>query len=286
MAELKATLAVAIAAAATLPADILILPAGEIPTRPHDGRAPWRNSNPEAVVTASADLRSDLPINYDHEGARTGRAAPAAGWIKRLFVRDGAIWGSVEWTARAARMLAEREYRFVSAEFMYTPDTRIVTRIIGAALTNDPALFMPAIASANHRGNDMDRREVAIALGLPEDASAEEIATAARTTAASRIESSVADLLKAGKLAPACKDAALALAAAAPDKWAAFTAGLPVIVPVGAVAPPGGPDSTAKPFLNLDVRAIASALEVSEGEYAASVNALARADTKDLADWR
>src|ERR1700722_5080442 len=75
---------------------IELLPAGDFAGR--DGRGPFRLSNPAAVVIATVGLRMDagLPIDYDHAtdfAAPSGRPAPAAGWIRAIEVRDGALWG-------------------------------------------------------------------------------------------------------------------------------------------------------------------------------------------------
>ena len=74
------------------------------------------------IVAATRELAADLPIDYEHQGERAvanGQPAPAAGWIRRIFERAGAVWGEVEWTGRAAAMLKAREYRFISPLFLY-----------------------------------------------------------------------------------------------------------------------------------------------------------------------
>ncbi len=104
------------------PREILLLPAGTVETRPHDGREAWHNPDAEAVAAASRALAADLPIDYEHQGEQAGnngQPAPAAGWIKRVFARDGAVWGEVDWNERAAAMLRGREYRFISPLFDY-----------------------------------------------------------------------------------------------------------------------------------------------------------------------
>ena len=141
-----ATVAVALAAAdGKPPAEIMILPAGEMETVEGDPRGPWRNADPAAIIAASMTGR-DLPINFNH--AREGASAAAAGWIKRLFERAGAIWAAVEWTPRGIEALRNREFRFISPEFTHAPDGT-VRRIAAAGLVNLPALVdMPALAAA------------------------------------------------------------------------------------------------------------------------------------------
>ena len=188
--EARATTASELPAGADAPREILLLPAGEIPTRPHDGRSAWRNPDPAGVVRATRELALDLPIDYEHQTERSrenGQAAPAAGWIKRVFERAGAVWGEVEWTERAAEMIKAREYRFISPAFQYEKATRVVRRLLGAGLTNDPAMFMRAIANRNPREEtSMDLAKLRKALGLAETATEAEIVAAATAAAAAQ----------------------------------------------------------------------------------------------------
>jgi len=139
------------------PQRIMLLPAGpDVRTRPHDGRR-WRLDNAGKVVEASQAL-VPLGIDYEHQSIhapKNGQPAPAAGWITRVYAQDGAIYGEVEWTARATEMLKAREYRYISPVFEHDKQGHI-TRIIGAGLVFDPALSMPALAGAQLQEYDMD----------------------------------------------------------------------------------------------------------------------------------
>ena len=130
---------------------IELLPAGVFFGR--DGRGPFRLDDPGAVIesTRALQMSAGLPIDYDHAtdfGAPEGRPAPAAGWIRELADRAGALWGRVEWTARAAESIVAREYRYVSPVFQFDPKTGAVTRLLRAGLTNNPNLHLTAIAAA------------------------------------------------------------------------------------------------------------------------------------------
>lgn len=136
---------------ATAPDWIELLPAGVFYGR--DGRGPFRLDDPDGVIAATLAMQmsAGLPIDYDHAtdfGAPEGRPAPAAGWIRELEVRDGAVWGRVEWTARAADSIASREYRYVSPVFQFDPKDGAVTRLLRAGLTNNPNLHLTAIAAS------------------------------------------------------------------------------------------------------------------------------------------
>jgi phage I-like protein len=182
---------------------IELLPAGDFASR--DGRGPFRLSHPEAVIAATNGLRMDagLPIDYDHAtdfAAPVGRPAPAAGWIHVIEVRDGALWGEVEWTSHGAAAVVTHEYRYISPVFEYSQDGE-VQRLLRAALTNNPNLYLTAISAraAGIESNQLKQftREQALAesdrdqiegaamddleaqlrklFGLSEDATADEI---------------------------------------------------------------------------------------------------------------
>src|SRR5271170_5371722 len=130
---------------------IELIPAGEFKGR--DGRGPFRLTDPKKVIGATRALQMDagLPIDYDHAtdfGAPEGRPAPAAGWICGFDERDGSLWGKVEWTAHGAEAVAMREYRYISPVFEYAENGDVV-RLLRAALTNNPNLFLTAISSRN-----------------------------------------------------------------------------------------------------------------------------------------
>jgi len=169
------------------PASILIIPAGQVDSR--DSRAPWINDDPEAVIAASdaLDMTAGLPIDYDHAtdiAAPKGLPAPAAGWIKKLRVQDGAIWGDIEWTERGAKAVASGEWKYISPVFDYANKTRVITRVLRAALTNNPALFNTAIAAAEGQEACMDhdefKKKMGALFGQPDDATHEDIHAAAK----------------------------------------------------------------------------------------------------------
>jgi hypothetical protein len=101
----------------------------------------------------------------------------ARGWA-RLELRGGELWATqVKWTDDGARRLTEKTQRFISPAFARDPETRRITKVINVAITALPATdqLTPLIA-ANSRGDQMD--ELKAALGLAEDASAEDVLNA------------------------------------------------------------------------------------------------------------
>jgi len=184
---------------------IALLPAGEFSGR--DGRGPFRLSDAAAVIAATRALEMDagIPIDYDHAtdfAAPEGRPAPAAGWIKELEERAGGLWGRVEWTEHGAAAVATREYRYVSPVFEYAAGGE-VERLLRAALTNNPNLYLTAIsaravaqaaedsmrdAAGARAGSDDDEdnlmetglEQIRVILGLEDGATADQIVEAVR----------------------------------------------------------------------------------------------------------
>lgn len=75
-------------------AEVELIPAGDFEIRPHDGGERYRLDDPDGVARRARELVLDIPIDYEHQSLRSkdnGREAPAAGWIKDVFVRDGAV---------------------------------------------------------------------------------------------------------------------------------------------------------------------------------------------------
>ncbi|HEY6298549.1 MAG TPA: phage protease [Candidatus Binatus sp.] len=177
---------------ATAPEWIELLPGGVFYGR--DGRGPFRLDDPAAVIasTTALQMNAGIPIDYDHAtdfGAPEGRPAPAAGWIRELEVRGGAVWGRVEWTARAASSIVAREYRYVSPVFQFDPKDGSVTRLLRAGLTNNPNLHLTAIAASRTAAADNETKdqrmefpiqELRELLNLEGDASAAEVVAKVR----------------------------------------------------------------------------------------------------------
>jgi phage I-like protein len=136
-----------------------------------DGRA-WTLSDP-AAVAAAFDPAKEPQIDLEHSSqiaAPQGLPAPAVGWIKELNVRDGALWGRVEWTAEGEANVTSRAYRYLSPVMAVDKKTGEILRIVSAGLTNSPNLEMAALNRATTE-TDMDKA-VLDALGLTATATA------------------------------------------------------------------------------------------------------------------
>lgn len=133
-----------------------LLPPGPAVTG-RDGRA-WAFGPAEAtaVLHAFHQHNGPLPIDWEHASehrAPNGLDAPAAGWITELEIRDGALWGRVEWTSKAIGQIARKEYRFLSPVFLYSKSGQRIQKLVSAGLTNQPNLKMTALNQYHHGPN-------------------------------------------------------------------------------------------------------------------------------------
>lgn len=184
-----AALTVALGAAADQP--LQLLPAGEF--RGNDGRpdnAPaWRldRAVAERVIAAARARGTRIAIDYEHQtlyAEKNGQPAPAAGWIDpaELEWREGAglFARRVEWTARAARMIAEGEYRYFSPVFAYAKGRGDVLALRLGALTNNPgldgmlAVALSSLSIQQETPVNETLNKLLAQLGLPADTSEED----------------------------------------------------------------------------------------------------------------
>ncbi len=86
-------------------------------------------------------------------------------------MREGALWGRVEWTSVGATLVAERAYRYLSPAFIFDAATGEILEIVCAGLTNTPNLELAALNAAQPETCDMDKA-VLEALGLAATATA------------------------------------------------------------------------------------------------------------------
>lgn len=213
--------------------EMLLLPAGDF--RARDGRPEglpaWRLDAGIAagVVAASQARATRYVVDYEHQtlaAERNGQPAPAAGWFGAVQWLDGLGLATVglRWTERARQMLDAGEYRYQSPVFAYDRATGAVREVLHAALTNTPALDgLPEVAARAAARYQLHAAEEALvmtpeqlaalraALGLPADAAADSVLTAAAA-------------LKAQAGAAAAQVAALKAAAPDPAQYAPVAA--------------------------------------------------------------
>lgn len=140
--------AMPVPAADSLRVEIQLTPSGEFTTS--DGRelpvAAWRIDAAAAqrVIARYQARLNPAVLDYEHQTLRAeqnGQPAPAAGWIQALTWREGSgLWATVELTERAASLIRNGEYKFVSPVFAFDGDTGEVLAVLMAAITNNPAI--------------------------------------------------------------------------------------------------------------------------------------------------
>lgn len=213
--------AVALAACAfTVPAlagdsnviEVQLTPAGEF--APSDGRElsvpAWRIDQAIATrVIERFNSRANPPVvDYEHQTLHketNGQPAPAAAWMRALQWREGSgLWATVELTARAAQLIRDGEYKFVSPVFAYDGSTGEVLAILHAALTNYAAIdgmeplalraaatFGYASPSSEQQDSAMNKLHLALCalLGLDPNKTNEDQAVAACNALKPQLES-------------------------------------------------------------------------------------------------
>lgn len=130
--------------------DLHLIPAGEF--RGRDGRpkdAPaWRVDADIAarLIERAANRQARIVVDYEHQtlhAAKNGQPAPAAAWLDGASLEwrdgEGLFATGVDWTERAAAMVAANEYRYLSPVFAYD-DTGAVLDLLMVGLTNFPNL--------------------------------------------------------------------------------------------------------------------------------------------------
>lgn len=195
----KPSQAVALAACASalsVDGEIQLLPAGSfhaVDGRPHDAPCWLTNADiAEKLIADIAARANPLVIDYEHQtllAAENGQPAPAAGWFKALRWEDGVgLFATVEWTGRASEHIDAGEYKYISPVIAYDKATGAITRIINAALTNNPAIdgMAEVVARLTAEFNPQENLTMNIdellerlryLLNLPTMSTAEEVAT-------------------------------------------------------------------------------------------------------------
>lgn len=244
-----------------VPSRVLIAPWGQVEST--NGSFVLDEESVSRAVDAFTEHGTDLPIDYEHQtlGGRyaspTGKA-PAAGWIKRLIAEPGVgLLAEIEWTDDARRMVAAKEYRYLSPVAIIRKSDRKLVAIHSAALTNKPAIVgMKPIVNADSGGDDagpVDDEPLAVLkteLNLDHDASPEAVLIAAsrrlvdmgKEARQKHVEERIREAMRAGKLVEAQRLWAEALVAREEDLFDEWLRSAPVVVEPGATTPPAGTD--------------------------------------------
>lgn len=186
-----------------------LIPAGtfDAPRGALSGGGPWflDESLAQRIIAATAARSTDVVIDYEHQtllAEQNGKDAPASGWIDHTSLewREDGLYGAVDWKARAKAAIDSDEYRYLSPVFPYDPKTGNVVGLLHVGLTNNPAIdtAIPALAAARmgsgaydpiQEEDTVDRDELIKLLGLPSDATDEQITQAIEALQAAKTDS-------------------------------------------------------------------------------------------------
>jgi len=151
----------------------------------------WKRMDEESRKVGGEGLR--LPVDYFHRGESLvpndtlpAEEKVASGWIIELKVEPSGLWGLIDWTERARKMILADELAGLSPSFhpdapnKWDGGTQGPT-LYGAGLLNDPFLTqMPRVAASNTppktapaattpKEKHMDKKQICAMLGLAED---------------------------------------------------------------------------------------------------------------------
>lgn len=109
----------------------------------------------------------DLAIDYKHDADDV-----AAGWIKQLYLLNDnkELWATVDWTPKGNKILADKEFRYLSADFHLDfqhneSKKKHGPTLFGAGLTNRPFIkeMDPVIELSETKGIKMEEKDQMIA---------------------------------------------------------------------------------------------------------------------------
>lgn len=168
------------------PEVVKILPLGKVKSQKGDFLVDEESYR--AIKNTFLKRGLDIVVDYEHQTLENVQA-PAGGWIKQMFIQDGAIAAKVEWTPKAQEYLKNKEYRYLSPVVLVRKSDSKAVVLHSVALTNTPAIdgMYPIVNSIDiefEGGNEtMDLlKQLAVLLGLSEDATEEQVLQAIKKT--------------------------------------------------------------------------------------------------------
>jgi|GEM_PF-376732 len=145
------------------PTEFQLLPWGKIDIS-GDEPAYLYDQEAAALIEEFKKRGNDMVIDYEHQTMQDVQA-PAAGWIKRLVWKGTeGLWVAVEWTAKAAEYLKNREYRYFSPVIWVSAKERRIVLLENVALTNQPKInnLKPLMAKMRHEDENKKQEREAI----------------------------------------------------------------------------------------------------------------------------
>lgn len=182
-----------------------------------DSEITFTQKDAEKIMKNYSDQGIDLLVDYEHQSLNgVEEAKPAAGWAKLALKEDGIYALDVKWTPKAAKMLKDREYRYMSPAISSEEDDNgetCLSRMLSIALTNTPALkgIKPLMNSIN------SQKDNKMADNVENEVSdlQKEIEALKKEKLSMQVETEVNAAITAGRLTPANKETMLKLGATA-----------------------------------------------------------------------
>ena len=165
------------------------------------------------LMASLAAADTDIVVDYEHgsiKAAESGSPNPAAGWIERYEWDDSqGLMAAIKWTDDAAKMIADKAYRYLSPVLLYNAAGE-VKGLHSVALTNTPALDGMALAALSKQinpdqpdeGTPMNKEALIKLLGLAADADEQAINQALQALQEQAGDKSLTELLAAPKDTP------------------------------------------------------------------------------------
>ncbi|EOH4206552.1 phage protease [Campylobacter coli] len=112
----------------------------------------WKGHNNGRFKVDDEDLKSmienfnqkkiDLVIDYEHQSLKNEKA-PAAGWIKELYLENEALMAKAEFNEEAKNFIDNKQYRYLSPVFEFNAKDNksgefVRAKLHSVALTNTP----------------------------------------------------------------------------------------------------------------------------------------------------
>jgi phage I-like protein len=153
--ELSTALCFELPSNGQIPEWVELIPAGP-KINGRDGRH-WFMRDPQSVLDQSLNQQRDIVGDYEHSTelkSPIGEEAPAAFWVKQLEVRNGALWGRLEWTPKGEASIRNKEYRYLSPVFDFHAKTLEIYRLKNVGLTNNHNLYLSALNHQQHNSTE------------------------------------------------------------------------------------------------------------------------------------
>ena len=119
--------------------EVIICPAGEVHSL--NGLFVLDDQAAEEILRAYTEHATPVLVDWEHESTKPGTRAPAAGWVRKLWMdRMRGLRGLVDWTDKARQAIRNGEYKFLSPTLLIRKSDRRAVKLVSVGLVNQPAI--------------------------------------------------------------------------------------------------------------------------------------------------